>query len=167
MRCAFLVYLALATCYLRNSTASALVIQMANSPEREVIVESILRSGPGSSHKNLKDLLRAVSGTEGKIETTNCDLKTAFDGSNQAWASLAKDIVAMSNSGGGVIVFGVDDNGHRAGLKESLLDHMDPAKINGQIEPKAPGARVKTSYYEFTFYRLSLWALFASTRRTT
>ncbi len=60
----------------------------------------------------------------------------------------------MSNSGGGVIIFGVDDNGQRVGLKQTLLDLMDPAKINGQIEPKAPGARVNTSYYEFTFYRL-------------
>ena len=131
-----------------------MVIQMANRPEREVVVEAILRSGPGSNHANLKALLRAVSGAEGRVETTNCDLKTAFDGSNQAWVSLAKDIVAMSNSGGGVIVFGVDDNGHRVGLKQSLLDSMDPARINGQIEPKAPGARVNASYYEFTFYRL-------------
>ena len=125
---------------------------MAHSSER--IVEAILRSGPGSSEKNLKALLRAVSGLEGRVETTNCDLKRVFDGSNQAWVNLAKDIVAMSNSGGGVIVFGVDDNGHRVGLKQSLLNLMDPAQINGQIEPKAPGARLGTSYYEITYYRL-------------
>ena len=60
----------------------------------------------------------------------------------------------MSNSDGGVIVFGVDDDGHRVGLNQSLLNLMDPARINGQIEPKAPGARVSTSYYETTYYRL-------------
>ena len=60
----------------------------------------------------------------------------------------------MSNSGGGVIVFGVDDDGRRVGLRQPLLSLMDPARINGQIEPKAPGARVNTSYFEMTYYRL-------------
>lgn len=141
-------------CCPSDSNTSAMVIRMANRPESESIVEAILRAGPGSNHGNLKALLRAVSGVEGRVETSNCDLKTAFDGSNQAWVSLAKDIVAMSNSGGGVIVFGIDDYGQRIGLNQSLLDLMDPARINGQIEPKAPGARVNTSYYEFNFYRL-------------
>ena len=120
----------------------------------EEAARAILRDGPGADDRNLKSLLRAVSGHSGRTETTNCDLKTAFDGSNRAWANLAKDIVAMSNSGGGVMVFGIDDDGRRVGLTQSLLRLMDPARINGQIEPKAPGARIKTSYFEITFYRL-------------
>ena len=127
---------------------------MAHSPTTEENVEAILCDGPGVREKNLKSLLRAVSGLTGRVETANCDLKTAFKDSNRGWVNLAKDIVAMSNSGGGAIVFGVDDNGRRVGLKQSLLSLMDPARINGQIESKAPGARVSTSYYEITFYRL-------------
>ena len=117
-------------------------------------VQVILRDGPGQGERNLKSLLRAVSGVAGRAETTNCDLKTSFDGSNRAWVNVAKDIVAMSNSGGGIIIFGVDDDGRRVGLKEPLLNLMDPARINGKIEPRAPGARVNSSYFETTYYRL-------------
>ena len=126
---------------------------MANSQVGER-VEVILRDGPGTNERNLKSLLRAVSGTAGRAETTSCDLKTSFDGSNRSWVNIAKDIVAMSNSGGGIIVFGVDDDGRRVGLEEPLLSLMDPARINGKIEPRAPGARVDSSYFETTYYRL-------------
>ena len=46
-------------------------------------------------------------------ESASLDFKSSFDPeSKQDWCELIKDIVAMSNSGGGSIVVGVDDDGN-------------------------------------------------------
>ena len=45
-------------------------------------------------------------------ETADLDFKSAFDpASTRDWCELVKDIVAFANSGGGCIVFGVNDDG--------------------------------------------------------
>lgn len=116
------------------------------------LVDAILEDGPGRNQANLKRLLRAVSGSGRKIETARCDLKGQFDASSSSWPDMVKDIVAMANSGGGVLILGVDDDGTRRGLGESRLRDLDPTRVNGKIEPKAPGARLGVSYYELTYY---------------
>lgn len=116
-------------------------------------VEQLLTHGPGQRDANLKGLLKAVSTPGQKIEIAECDLKGRFDASSGSWPRLVKDIVAMANSGGGVLVLGVDDDGTRRGLAKSLLHELDPARINAKIEPKAPGARVTVSYHELSYYK--------------
>jgi predicted HTH transcriptional regulator len=45
-------------------------------------------------------------------EAADLDFKASFDpASSGHWCELVKDIVAIANSGGGVIVFGVNDDG--------------------------------------------------------
>ncbi len=45
-------------------------------------------------------------------ETAAVEFKSAFDvHSNREWCELLKDVVAIANSGGGVIVIGLDDHG--------------------------------------------------------
>lgn len=45
-------------------------------------------------------------------ETAQVDFKSVFDPTmSQDWCELIKDVIAMANSGGGVIVFGVNDDG--------------------------------------------------------
>lgn len=117
------------------------------------IVDELIHDGPGEANGNLKALLRAVSTPGSKVETARCDLKATFTPSPAGWPNLVKDIVAMANSGGGVLVLGVDDDGSRLGLPQSLLQDLDPVRINGRIEPKAPGARVGVSYHELSYYR--------------
>ncbi len=58
----------------------------------------------------------------------------------------------MSNSGGGFLVLGVEDSGARVGLGKSLVREFDPARVNGKIEPRAPGARIEVSYSELSYY---------------
>ena len=66
----------------------------------------------------------------------------------RAWAELCRDVVALANSGGGVVLFGVDDDGTHLGLGESLLAVLDPAKVTDQLRRKAPSAAISTRYVE-------------------
>ncbi len=44
-------------------------------------------------------------------ETAGLDFKAAFDPkAAQDWCELIKDVVAMANSGGGIVVFGINDD---------------------------------------------------------
>ncbi len=49
------------------------------------------------------------------------------------WCSIIKDIVAMTNTGGGGILFGVDDNGRPTGRPVTEILKIDPADITNRI----------------------------------
>jgi hypothetical protein len=68
-------------------------------------------------------------------ESATADFKSAFDPqSKQDWCELIKDIVAMSNSGGGSIIVGVDDDGNPLSNADvaSILA-VDPADVTNRI----------------------------------
>jgi hypothetical protein len=70
-----------------------------------------------------------------KRETKTIDFKAQFDPSLAAdWCELVKDFMAMANSGGGLIVLGVCDDGtvSRADVEPVLT--LDPAKITDKVE---------------------------------
>jgi predicted HTH transcriptional regulator len=73
---------------------------------------------------------------ETEKENADFDFKSVFDPSAlHDWCELIKDIVAMANSGGGLIVFGVNDDGspvETVDLKQILS--LDPATIVDKIE---------------------------------
>jgi predicted HTH transcriptional regulator len=50
----------------------------------------------------------------GEHDSREC--KASFDGSSRDKARLVREIVAMANSGGGILVYGVDDAGVVVGL---------------------------------------------------
>jgi hypothetical protein len=68
-------------------------------------------------------------------ESKYLDFKSEFgSGTTEAWCGVVKDIVAMANSGGGIIIFGVDDDGST----NTKVDHIsllayDTADITNQI----------------------------------
>ena len=67
-------------------------------------------------------------------ESKTVEFKSKFDPqSDGAWHSLIKDIVAMANSGGGVIVIGVQDNGQPSGEDVSPVLSLDPAVITDKL----------------------------------
>jgi hypothetical protein len=67
-------------------------------------------------------------------ESASIDFKSSIDlASAGDWLSLLKDIAAFANSGGGVIVFGLDDGGKPVGRDVSAVIATDPADISNWI----------------------------------
>jgi hypothetical protein len=67
-------------------------------------------------------------------ESADLDFKTGFESTPHDWCELVKDIVAMANSGGGLIVFGVNDDGTPALEDLSGIRSVDPAVIVDKIK---------------------------------
>ncbi|PYS48261.1 MAG: hypothetical protein DMG13_25905 [Acidobacteria bacterium] len=66
-------------------------------------------------------------------ESASLDFKSCFDPeSKQDWCELIKDLVAMSNSGGGTIIVGVDDDGNLSNADVAPLLAVDPTTAVGQ-----------------------------------
>lgn len=71
---------------------------------------------------------------EAKRESKYVDFKVSFDPSSQGeWCELTKDIVAMANSGGGVLIIGADNAGIPTGFDIGSLLTLDPAKLTDKI----------------------------------
>jgi hypothetical protein len=69
-----------------------------------------------------------------KRESKYIDFKSEFNpNSRQAWCELIKDLVAMANSGGGAIAFGLDNKGQPTGTDLSALLDTDPAQITDKV----------------------------------
>jgi Putative DNA-binding domain len=67
-------------------------------------------------------------------ESSDLDFKSSFDPTApQDWCELIKDIVAMANSGGGLIVIGVNDDGSPAAADLKQVLALDPATIVDKI----------------------------------
>lgn len=70
-----------------------------------------------------------------KKESKEIDFKEKFDpASPQEWCQIIKDIIAMANSGGGVIIFGVKDDAEiDPNFDKALILGIDPATIADKI----------------------------------
>jgi hypothetical protein len=78
-----------------------------------------------------KLLERALSA---KKESKYIDFKAEFNSdSRRDLCELIKDIIAMANSGGGVILIGVKDDGTESSFDTQAVIGIDPAKITDQI----------------------------------
>lgn len=71
----------------------------------------------------------------GLRESKNLDFKSSFNIHEASdWCEIIKDIVAISNSGGGAIVFGLNNDGSSTHTNNSHLLDIDPADITNKIE---------------------------------
>jgi hypothetical protein len=69
-----------------------------------------------------------------KRESKYIEFKHDFDPSSPGEVcELAKDIVAIANSGGGIIVFGLDSSGAPTGATLKALNLLDPADMANKI----------------------------------
>lgn len=67
-------------------------------------------------------------------ESKQIEFKCSFDPtSNGEWCEVIKDIVAIANSGGGIIVFGVNDDGSLSGRPLDAVRSIDLADISNKI----------------------------------
>lgn len=80
-------------------------------------------------------------------ESKYLDFKSEWDlASAGAWCEVVKDIVAFANSGGGVIVFGAQNDGSSSGIELTPLRDLDVAVITNKI----------SSYTNYQFSELEL-----------
>ena len=69
-----------------------------------------------------------------KRESKHVEFKQGFDSnSGRAWCELIKDLAAIANSGGGIIVFGLDNLGNPTGEPSENIASLDPADIANKI----------------------------------
>ena len=67
-------------------------------------------------------------------ESATVDFKAAFDPkSKQDWCELIKDLMAMTNSGGGMLIVGVADDGCFSDYDVQTLLDVDMADVTNQI----------------------------------
>ena len=73
-------------------------------------------------------------GKSSEKESRRLDFKEQFDISSAAdWANVVKDIIAMANSDGGVLVFGITDDGQHSAFDKDVVLKIDPAVISDKI----------------------------------
>jgi hypothetical protein len=73
-------------------------------------------------------------GLVAKRESKYVEFKHSFDtGSTADWCEIIKDIVAMCNSGGGVILFGLDNKGNLTGFDPTPILNFDPAVLTDKV----------------------------------
>ena len=101
----------------------------------------------------MRKLLRDFVRPNSRAELSAVDFKEGFDASTRAWGDLLKDILAMANSGGGIIIFGVTDDGHHSGLNSPILSILDPARVSDKVRRYSPAARIETSIHELRYRR--------------
>jgi hypothetical protein len=67
-------------------------------------------------------------------ESKDVEFKQGFDTNAPGeWCELIKDMAAIANSGGGIIVFGLDSAGVPAGVSIDHLKSIDPADIGNKL----------------------------------
>ena len=68
-------------------------------------------------------------------ESRNLDFKREFDpNSAVSWCDLIKDVVAMTNTDGGIIIFGINDDGSNTNFDGNTILGIDPAVITSKLE---------------------------------
>lgn len=74
---------------------------------------------------------RALAATR---ESKQIEFKSEFDpNSPRAWCEIIKDIVAFANSGGGIVVFGLDDSGNPLATDVTAICIIDPADMTNKL----------------------------------
>lgn len=67
------------------------------------------------------------------LNPISVEYKASFDTDAAAeWLEIIKDVIALANSGGGVIIFGVDDSGQTNDFDCTALDNLDPADLTNK-----------------------------------
>jgi hypothetical protein len=76
----------------------------------------------------------AAAARQAKRESKYVDFKESFDPADKGeWCELLKDLVAMANSGGGIVVVGWNDKGQHSGKPVNAVLDLDPATITDKF----------------------------------
>ncbi|MEV5412317.1 ATP-binding protein [Thermopolyspora sp. NPDC052614] len=100
----------------------------------------------------LNVLVRSFGRQAARLEEDNVDLKSTFQNDPKSWPALIKDIVAMHNKGGGVLIFGINNDGARIGLAASMSATLDPTNIGNKARRYHLNGTARTAYLECSYY---------------
>jgi hypothetical protein len=68
------------------------------------------------------------------LESATLEFKSSFNPNDKgAFLEVIKDVVAMANSGGGTVLFGVTDEGSLSGAEMDGISTLDPAKVTDLV----------------------------------
>jgi Putative DNA-binding domain len=99
-------------------------------------------------NREMSDLVQKA--LSAKRESKNVEFKSKFDPSSPSeWCELTKDIVAMANSGGGIIVFGLDSFGRPTGEDLNPVASIDPADIVNKVSKYTGSVQPELEIKEF------------------
>ena len=85
----------------------------------------------------MEDIRAALSA---KRETRLVEFKGEFNVDSQGdWCELIKDLIAISNQGGGMVLIGVGNDGKPTGFDVTAVLVLDPAKITDKVSPYIGG----------------------------
>jgi hypothetical protein len=74
------------------------------------------------------------SAIDHQSESNAVDYKASFDAASPPeWIEIVKDVAAFANSGGGVMIFGISDDGSLSSFDCSVLHGLDPATLTDKI----------------------------------
>ena len=77
---------------------------------------------------------KTLKALEATRESKHIEFKIKLDpNSNSEWCELIKDIVAIANSGGGIILIGLNDKGQPSGENVTPILEFDSARITDKI----------------------------------
>src|SRR5947208_931872 len=95
--------------------------------------------------KKVFDIAKALASQR---ESKHVEFKEKFDHTDaQDLCEVIKDVVAMANSGGGHILFGVKNDGSPSGWDCTLLGDLDPAQLTDKL-----ASYVGEQFSEFDIY---------------
>lgn len=67
-------------------------------------------------------------------ENRSIEFKQGFDPQSPGdWCEVIKDLVAIANSGGGIIIFGLDSSGNPSGQPTDAIAAIDPADVANKV----------------------------------
>ena len=86
-----------------------------------------------------------------KRESKTVEFKQGFDCESKGdWCEVIKDLVAMANSGGGIVVFGLGNKGETVGFDCAKIAALDPADVSNKV-----GAYIGSSDFDFSIVDLN------------
>lgn len=101
-----------------------------------------------------------------ECETANVEFKSG-DGTTEPrfWPQIMRSVLAMHNSGGGVIVFGLCSKGQHTATDLAAIRKIDPVQISQQVKKYAdrPLPNVVVQDFERNGHRLPGWIIPAAT----
>jgi hypothetical protein len=68
-----------------------------------------------------------------KRESKHVEFKQGFDNSARGWCELIKDLAAIAKSGGGIIVFGLNNLGVPTDESVEAIASIDPADVANKV----------------------------------